>query len=311
MGSETGCVLNIQHYSLHDGAGIRTLVFLKGCPLRCEWCSNPESQAKQPELAFNANKCLGTHDCGRCVDVCDSRALTFSEGKVAVDRDRCGQCLMCVPGCPSRALHHFGDMMNVEQVINAVESNDLFHARSGGGVTLSGGEPLMQAHFTLALLREAKRRRMDTAMETCGYSAWEPLKKAAGYLDAVIYDVKSMDDAKHRAYTRGSNRPILKNLLKLRAHFPLLPMHIRTPLIPGFNDSPEEVLAICNFIRTLPGVTCEVLPYHRMGRDKYSLLGRDYALRDRRLEKSRADELIALAKSQCGDKYRDADCELA
>lgn len=310
MSAETGCVLNIQHYSLHDGAGIRTLVFLKGCPLRCDWCSNPESQAELPELAFNANKCLGTQQCGHCAGICASQALAFVDGKVIVDRERCGQCLLCVPACPSRALHHFGDMMSVKQVIDAVESNDLFHARSGGGLTLSGGEPLTQAHFTLALLREAKRRRIDTAMETCGYSAWEALEKVAGYLDAVIFDIKSMDDAKHRAHTRGSNRPILKNLLQLREQFPLLPIHIRTPLIPGFNDSPGDILAIGEFVRALPHVTYEVLPYHRMGRDKYGLLGRDYALQDRRLEKSHADELIALAKKVCGGKYLDAYSEI-
>ena len=175
-----GYVFNIQQFTLHDGPGIRTMVFLNGCSLRCKWCSNPESQAAQPELALNLNRCIGARECGLCVEVCPRTAIAPAEdGKIRIDRQLCDLCFKCVLECPSGALHAFGSLRSVEEVMQAVEADGAFFARSGGGITLSGGEPLLQSEFAIALLREARKRKLDTAIETCGHVEWQVLKDAA------------------------------------------------------------------------------------------------------------------------------------
>ncbi len=300
----SGWVFNIQRYSLHDGGGIRTVVFLKGCPLRCRWCSNPESQALLPEIAVDSGKCLGGADCGLCAGRCPQRCLDYDAGgRIRLDVKRCRHCLDCVPACPTGALHAFGDRLTSDRVMDIVEADSLFYARSQGGLTLSGGEPLMQAAFALALLREAKKRRIDTLLETCGYGPWQALKALAGYTDGIYFDLKSLDDAKHRAFTGRSNRRVLENLARLRREFPALPVLVRTPLIPGFNHRREEIDRIVDFITPLAGVRYEILPYHRLGRDKYRLLGREYPLGDARLDPADAGAAIDLARRRCGDRY--------
>lgn len=170
-----GIVFNIQHYSVHDGPGIRTIVFLKGCPLRCKWCSNPDSQLQHPELGYNPNKCIGTEKCTRCFEVCKYGAIKQDDNespKVLIDRKRCKECLLCPDACPSKALEIFGRQTSIQDIIKAVEKDSAFYARSGGGLTLSGGEPLMQAEFVTEVLKEARRRRIKTTIETCGYAEW-------------------------------------------------------------------------------------------------------------------------------------------
>lgn len=311
-----GWVFNIQRYSLHDGAGIRTLVFLKGCPLRCDWCSNPESQRLSPDIAFDDKKCLGQADCGFCRDACPAHCLEFGpDGRVQLADQGCPAyggghglppvdeaCLRCAAACPTHALHAFGNRMTAFQVMELVEADSLFYARSQGGMTLSGGEPLMQGAFALSLLQEAKKRRINTLTETCGYGPWPVLAALAGYCDGLYFDIKSLDDVKHRRFTRRSNRGILANLRRLRQEFPRLPIHVRTPLIPGFNDSQSDIDAIVDFILPL-NVTYEILPYHRLGSDKYRLLGRNYPLGDTRLAAEDIDRLTALARQRCGQRY--------
>jgi pyruvate formate lyase activating enzyme len=292
-----GYVFNIQRYTLHDGPGIRTMVFLNGCPLRCQWCSNPESQRIQPELALNAHKCIGVRECGFCIKGCSPGAITSAEdGKIKIDRQHCDMCLACTAECPSEALHVFGSLRSVSDVMAAVEADGVFFGRSGGGMTLSGGEPLLQSEFALALLREAKRRRIDTTVETCGHVDWQVLRDAAELSNTIFYDIKCVDAARHKEFTGVDNTLILSNLRKLVKAFPQLSIVVRTPLIPGFNDSVEDISNIMELLRQLPAVTYEVLPYHRLGTPKYEYLGREYPLGEAVLNPATEKTVKELAK---------------
>ena len=278
---QTGNVFSIQKYSVHDGPGIRTIVFLKGCPLRCKWCSNPESQNPSPELAYNAKKCLGLDKCIRCLEVCTVGAITQGEdGRIEIDRDLCTQCQHCAGACPSQALITYGEETSVDTALKRVEEDEMFYARSGGGLTISGGEPFFQAEYATALLREARHRRLNTAVETCGAVPFETFKDALPFVNTLMFDVKSMNPEKHKKYTGQSNERILDNLRKIREHFPKLSIRVRTPVIPGFNDTEEDIKKIIAFLSSLPGdkVEYEVLEYHRMGQPKYENTGREYPL---------------------------------
>lgn len=277
----TGNVFSIQKYSVHDGPGIRTLVFLKGCPLRCKWCSNPESQLPQSELAYNRNKCLGLDKCVRCKDVCTVGAISEGEdGKIEIDRELCNNCLACTDACPAGSLIVYGEETAVKDALKRVEEDEMFYARSGGGMTLSGGEPFLQAKYATALLREAHRRYVDTAVETCGAANYDDFKEALQYVNTLMYDIKSMNPEKHKEYTAQSNERILDNLKRIREDYPKLPIRVRTPIIPGFNDNELDVQAIINFLNRLPGdkVEYEILEYHRLGQPKYESTGREYPL---------------------------------
>lgn len=285
-----GYVFNIQHYSLHDGPGIRTLVFLKGCPLRCKWCSNPESQLSHPELAYNASKCIGSGECSLCLKVCHSRALKLGNGnnktdggndKIKIDRELCDNCLKCAEVCPSKALIAFGKQMSIEDVLKAVEKDSVFYSRSGGGLTIGGGEPLMQPEFADGLLKEAKRRRIDTSPETCGYAEWDVIEKVCSHVDTIFFDIKCIDSAKHKEFTGVENKKILENFRKLCKRFPNTTIIVRTTIVPGFNDSEEDIVAIADFINSTPStpnLEYELLAYHRLGESKYGFIGRDYPL---------------------------------
>jgi pyruvate formate lyase activating enzyme len=275
-----GRIFNIQKFSLHDGSGIRTLAFLKGCPLACRWCSNPEGQSPFPELAFNPSKCIGTIECGRCVRSCTAGAIAHSaDGKVRIHREVCSNCGECVDACPSTALELLGKCMGVDEVLAVVEEDSSFYARSGGGLTLSGGEPLAQAGFAREILKAARSRGIHTALETSGHGKWDDLREVCRHVDEVFYDVKSMDSAKHEEHVGVGNRRILANLRKLAEHLPDLRIVIRTPIVPGFNDLPGDVEAIADFIAGLPGSRrYELLPYHGFGAPKYRQLGRRYLL---------------------------------
>lgn len=276
---KNGYVFNVQRYSVHDGPGIRTIVFLKGCPLKCRWCANPESQHLLPELALNHNKCIGTKECSMCLDICENEAIQESdEGKVYILRDRCKNCTKCADTCPSRALNIYGKAISVNEVLKVVEEDSVFYSRSGGGITMSGGEPLVQPLFACELVKEAKRRRMNTALETCGHTDWESLDNVCRHLNTIMYDIKSMDPEKHKEFTGVSNELILDNFKKLCANYPSLSIVVRTPVIPGFNDTEEEIQAIIDFIKQFPQVEYELLPYHRLGQPKYEYLGKEYPL---------------------------------
>lgn len=273
----TGLVFNIQHYSVHDGPGIRSNVFLKGCPLSCLWCSNPESQRIQPDVAFKESRCLTLGKCERCLKACPKGAIDRGEGGLPVlRRELCGDCSFeCAEACPPRSLIVYGTSMRVDEVLEQVEKQSVFFNRSEGGMTLSGGEPLFQTDFAVSLLREARRRRLQTTVETTGCLAWEKLQEAARHLTTIIYDLKHSDSARHKAGTGVENGLILDNFHKLAAAFPKTPVLVRTPVIPGFNDDAAVIAALVEHVAPYPNVTYELLPYHRLGTQKYLFIGRE------------------------------------
>lgn len=299
-----GIVFNIQKCSVHDGPGIRTVIFLKGCPLSCRWCSNPESIHSAPDLAYNEGRCLTLSKCQRCLEACPRGAARSGEnGCLHIDRSLCSGCTMpCVDVCPSQGLIVYGTKRSVDEVLRIVEQDSAFYARSTGGMTLSGGEPLLQIDFVLPLLREARRRRIHTAIETCGRVPWEHYEKTASYINFYLYDIKCMDSARHKEWTGASNDVTLKNLRMLSALVPEKTIVCRTPVIPGFNDSEEDIRAICEFIAPLTNVHYEMLPYHRLGTQKYIFLGRTPRMGDVQLNKAILPILHATATAILGKK---------
>jgi pyruvate formate lyase activating enzyme len=300
MRARQGLIFDIQRYSVHDGPGIRTLVFLKGCPLRCLWCSNPEGQETKPELAFRRSLCIG---CGACVDVCGSGAILLKDHRIEIDRGKCTLCGECAKVCPSEALSTVGRWMTVDQVLEEVERDRVFYEASRGGITVSGGEPFLQAGFTEALLKACKAGGIATAIETCGYVSWHSMERVIQYADSVLYDIKELDDFRHHQLTGVSNRLILENARRIAdLGFPLA---IRYPVIPGFNDDPKDMDALFHFSKTLSGVThLDLLPYHRLGESKYAMLGRDYPLGKLKPPTGQCLESLAQAAEKRGLEVR-------
>lgn len=245
MTEEKAYVFHIQRYSLQDGPGIRTTVFLKGCPLRCRWCCNPESQSLSPEQM--GDKTAGT-------------------------------------------------LMSVEEILHEVEKDEVFYRRGKGGMTVSGGEPLLQGNFTIELFREAKKRYLTTAIETSGFASRQVLLETAQYVDTIYYDIKSMDGEKHKIWTGRDNRIILDNFKVLRQMYPEKKLHVRTPVIPGFNDTEEEIQKICEFLQQYEFVDYELLAYHFYGKQKYEQLERVYPMGDAVLKQENFEKMKELVK---------------
>lgn len=284
----TGRVLNIQHFCTHDGPGIRTNVFLKGCSLRCKWCSNPESISPKPELAYNPGKCIGEKQCGFCLkDTCPESAIYVvgsgdrADDKVRINWDLCTNCGACVAVCPTNALYLFGQEMTVEQVLDEVEQDSAFYRESGGGMTLSGGECQLQPDFSAALLAGAHARGINTAIETASNVPWAFMEKILPHVDTVLHDIKLTDPGRHKQWTGVDNSRIRANLKRAYETFPNIKFIARTPIIPGVNDDEEHIRATLAFIRPYPNVIdYELLPYHRFGASKYEFLGNVYGLAD-------------------------------
>jgi pyruvate formate lyase activating enzyme len=282
-----GWVLNIERYTLHDGPGIRTTVFLKGCPLRCQWCSNPESQLQRPELVYFADKCTA---CGHCLTVCPQDAIVQkAPGEpVTILFDRCDGCGECVESCVYEALTIAGEMMTAEAVVEIVARDEPFYKHSGGGLTLSGGEPFAQPDFASAVLRLAQGRGISTAIQSSGQAPLSSIKKLLPYLDLVIFDIKHLDSATHKKLTSVPNEQILSNLSYINSTG--TPIVLQIPFIPGLNDSTENMNKIVDLVKSLEFVQgLSVLAYHTLGLTKYRCTGRDYALED--LEKASAEYL--------------------
>lgn len=270
-GSEPGLsgrVFDVQRFSLHDGPGIRTVVFLKGCPLRCAWCANPESQQPGPQIAWFENLCAG---CGRCAESCPQGAITMDESRVRTDRRLCVACGACAAACPRGARRLLGREVTVDEVMAEVRRDAPFYRRSGGGVTFSGGEPLAQPGFVLACLERSRRWGYHTAVETCGQVRWEDLRAAARVTDLFLYDLKQLDSAGHERLTGVGNKLILENLEKLLEIG--AEVTVRVPVVPGANDDAESLAALAAFVAGHPGVRrVELLPYHTLGLHKYDAL---------------------------------------
>jgi pyruvate formate lyase activating enzyme len=270
--SDEGIIFNIQGYCIHDGPGIRTTVFMKGCPLRCLWCQNPESHSPRPEILFSEEKCAG---CGKCVPICPEQAISLP-GKVSqTDRSRCEGIGSCVSACPNEARALVGRRATAEEVFKEVAADSLFYDESGGGVTLSGGEPLAQPDFAASILKKCKDAGFHTALDTCGYASWTITREVLRHVDLVLYDLKHMDPEIHKKYTGVSNDLILQNAEKIH-HEMSIPMQARVSLVPGFNDSPENIDATARFIadKLSNGIPVHLLPYHRFGAAKWERLDR-------------------------------------
>jgi len=265
--SNRGVIFNVQGYSVHDGPGIRTTIFLKGCPLRCLWCQNPESHFPFPELFFSAEKCAG---CGKCVQACPEQAIQLQGKASRTARRLCKGSGACVEACPNEARALMGKWATVDEVFETVAADAIFYRESGGGVTLSGGEPLAQPKFAAELLRRCKEAGFHTALDTSGHAGWEIARQVLSYVDLVLYDFKHMDPRTHKRHTGVSNELILENARKIY-HELSIPILARMALIPGFNDSLDNIEATAKFIVTdlSKAIPVHLLPYHRFGDGKW------------------------------------------
>ncbi len=302
--NKTGIVFNIQKYSLHDGPGIRTIVFLKGCNLHCDWCSNPESQKIKPQIAYNSSKCITVDACGHCLDKCPNGAISVGDDNLAIlSMEKCMNNLACADVCPTQALNVYGYEISVSEVIKQVEEDSAFYVRSAGGMTLSGGEPYVQSEFALALLREAKRHHINTCIETAGNVPWETLKESIKYLNSMLFDIKCMDNDLHIKKTGVPNTVIIDNLHRLKKEFPDFSLTVRTPVVPGLNDTREDIEEIVNLVRDLPNTRYELLAYHRMGKPKYEYLQKDFLYKDiKDLPRETLENLKEFARKKLGDR---------
>ncbi len=274
--SRKGIIFDIRKYSVHDGPGIRTTIFLKGCPLRCLWCHNPEGMDTAIEIAYRGDRCIR---CGSCVTACTQGALSWIDEAPLTDKNICIRCGTCTDMCYTGARETAGKEMTVDQVMAEIEGDIVFYDESGGGVTLSGGEPLLQVDFARTLLENCKRKEIHTSIDTCGYALWEELRKVCEHTDLILYDLKLMDAEKHREYTGVSNDIVLTNLQNLsRLGHNII---IRIPLIPGVNDDNENIHGIGSFAASLPYINCiEILPYHGLGIHKYQRFLKQFTLSD-------------------------------
>lgn len=269
-----GIIYNIQRYSINDGPGIRTTVFFKGCPLKCLWCSNPESQAHYPQMLYFDNLCTGCH---RCIKACPAGAGSVnSGGLIKIDRDKCQGCGTCVKACLNEARSISGKSMKIDDVFEIVNSDRSFYVNSGGGVTASGGEPTLQHNFLIELFRRCYDHGIDTALDTCGYVSWSVLENVLEYTDLVLYDIKHMDSTRHEELTGVNNKIILDNARRIVELGK--PIIIRVPLIPEYNDSKENIEALGKFVSELKIARVDLVPYHQLGVSKYRRLGKVYKL---------------------------------
>ena len=270
-----GWVFDIQRYSINDGPGIRTTVFLKGCPLGCLWCDNPESQDKMPELLYLPSLCI---NCQRCVAVCPNGATTVgTNGLIQIDRSLCQVCGKCVEVCSTGARVIVGELMTVEEVFQVVSKDTLFYRNSGGGVTAGGGEPMHQPEFLKALLTRCQEAGLHTALDTCGLVEWKTLEEVLEHVDLVLFDLKHMDSEVHRNLTGVGNEIILENLERTTKHKLVV---VRIPLIPGYTDSKTNIEASGQFLSRIGASRVDVVPYHQLGVGKYTRLGKQYTLSD-------------------------------
>lgn len=269
-------VLDIIRMTIHNGPGIRTLILLKGCPLHCVWCSTPESQESGFQLSVRPDKCI---QCGRCESVCPVNAIDCTKEILKVNRSLCNCCGKCVTICPCEALMFLGQSISIQRICQEVSKDKLFFKHSGGGVTISGGEPLLDAEYIINLLKTLKSEGVSAGIDTCGYVPKTTIEAVLPYVDFFLWDIKHMNRMRHIEFTGVSNDIVLSNL-----HFvseKKVPIYIRIPVIPGYNDSEENIKATCEFVRNLPSlVEVDLLPVHHLGKARYESLNRVYPIAD-------------------------------
>lgn len=272
----SGNVLRIERSSIHDGDGLRTVLFLKGCPLNCPWCSTPESKYPGEERGYNLYLCSA---CERCVNACPSEALSIdtTNQQVNYNQAKCGLCFSCIDVCLNSAIKKYGCRMTVSQVMDEILKDEIFFYHSGGGLTISGGEPLAQAVFTAAILKECRKTGISTAMESSFYAEMQDINAILPLLDDLYIDIKHMDSTLHKSWIGEGNTAVLDNLLKTDSSPQPVNIVIRIPLIRGFNDNMHNLLETLHFAEKLSKVKLiELLPYHRLGSETYGHLGLDY-----------------------------------
>lgn len=270
-------ISNIQRFSVHDGPGIRTVVFLLGCPLRCAWCQNPEAINSVPNMMFNEEKCVG---CLTCVNSCQEEAIFVdNSNKIKTDREKCNDCLECIDACVYGARQTTGEKYTISMIVNEVAKDRVFYENTGGGVTLSGGEPTLNIDFTYQLLRKCKEKGINTAVETCGLASWDKFESIFEVTDLFLYDIKVIDPEIHKNYTGVDNGLILENMKKIvQKKKEIIP---RVPLIPKVNNNKVEFKKIIDFIKSLVSIeTMHIMPFHQIGASKYKMLDLDYPFKE-------------------------------
>ena len=273
--NDRGIVFNIQKFSVNDGPGIRTVVFLKGCPLRCKWCANPESQLVRAEIMWDEKKCV---HCRHCIEVCPHQAVSLKEGRISIDSSKCDGCGKCFHECRTKALKNEGELKTVREVMDVVMQDLPFYEESGGGITLSGGEMLAQPEFAVSLLKASKENNLHTCAETTGFAKQEVFASVIENLDLILFDVKHWNSEKHKEGTGVNNERILANLkYAIDQGKDVLP---RIPVIPGFNDSIEDAANLARVIKEAGSTKCQLLPFHQFGENKYEQLRREYSYKD-------------------------------
>lgn len=293
--SNKGIVFNIQRFTMHDGPGIRTELFLKGCPLRCDWCGNPESLKAYKQPGIFTSKCISSEKCGSCKEVChDESMLGFIDGKLSsIDRTKCTNCLACVEQCPSDAIKQWGREMSVEECMKEILKDKSYYSRSGGGVTVSGGDPILQSDFVSELLKKCKEEEINTCFESSFYGEWEDVEKILPYADLVISDIKHMDTVIHKKHTGVNNDKILRNLKRLSKKN--IDVILRIPVIPNVNDSVENIEATADFIINELGnriKTLQLLSFMRLGEEKYRSLGMPYKMENIEIDRNSFQEHV-------------------
>lgn len=290
-------ITNVQRFSVHDGPGIRTLVFTRGCPLCCRWCANPEGQSDLPELLWAANRCI---HCGSCVDSCPHEALRFdADDSLTLDSALCTLCGSCDDACPTEACVTVARAQTVEQVMTEIRKDKVFYDLSGGGVTFGGGEPAVHSEFVSQVFEASRDEGINTAIETCGYVPWDRLEQLRPHTDLFLYDVKHADPATHLAWTGVDNAMVFENLERLLLGGARIT--VRTPVIHGFNADRASIAAIASRLASLSAeVRYELLPYHRLGEQKYERLHRVYQLQDCTVPDEELMSELAGAAAECG-----------
>ncbi|MCI6153082.1 MAG: glycyl-radical enzyme activating protein [Fusobacterium perfoetens] len=278
---QEGIVFNIQRFTIHDGPGLRTELFLKGCPLRCDWCSNPESWSINIQPGVYKKKCISYKKCAECETACQEKnVLKFYRGKlIEIDREKCSNCMKCTDACPSEAIKQWGKKMSVEECMEIIRKDKGYYERSGGGVTVSGGDPLVQSDFVLELFKKCKEENIQTCCESTFYSDWKNIEKLLAYTDLIISDIKFMDREKHKQYTGVYNDLILENLKKLSKE--KSEIILRIPVIPNINDDMENIKSTADFILNEMNNsvrTLQLLSFMRLGEEKYTSLGIPYKM---------------------------------
>ena len=294
-----GFIYGLERFAIHDGPVIRTLIYMKGCPLKCLWCSSPQTQKSKPEILYNEVNCKL---CGRCVEVCPIEGITISENEgLKIKRELCTSCDECIEICLNQGLTRIGEYVTVEELFQDINKDSPFYRRSNGGVTVGGGEPTLQIDFVTAFLKRCKKVYINTAIETCGYVKWDKMEELLKYVDLVHIDIKHMDPTVHKEITGVSNELILENARKIST---IKPMIIRIPVIPGVNDSDDNIENTARFAFELGEnlKRIELLPYHKFGTQTYSRIGMEYKLKD--VEPPSDDHMIKLKEivESCGVK---------